>query len=260
MDSTQEKYRAPAVEKAIDVLEALAEHEGGMTIKDIAAAVNRSIGEIFRVILVMERRGLLYKNPSTDVYTATHKLLELGFRSTPAQRIGHIAYPIMYQLSRASEQSCHLVIAEPGRALVIAQQQGTGPTGFGVRLGALLDLQDSASGNVILALSDPQQRETLLNGEKLRPEVAARLQHIAAAGLEQRESLRSQGVRDISCPIFGFDSRVAGALTVPYLTLIDGSQQLDEDGTRELLVRASGQISAELGYSGPNPAAAGHPR
>jgi DNA-binding IclR family transcriptional regulator len=159
----------------------------------------------------------------------------------------------MYQLSQTSGQSCHLVIAGPGYALVIAQQPGTGPTGFGVRLGALLDLQDSASGNVILALSDQQQRDTLLNGQKLSAEIAERLEDIAAAGFEQRESRRSAGVRDISCPIFGFDGRVAGALTVPYLTLIDGTEQLDEDGTRNLLLSAGSQISADLGYSGMRP-------
>jgi DNA-binding IclR family transcriptional regulator len=61
------------------------------------------------------------------------------------------------------------------------------------------------------------------------------------------DSARTQGVTDISYPIFGFDGHLAAALTVPFLKLIDGTQTVDCDAARESLARAAARISAGLG-------------
>ena len=48
------KYRAPALEKGLDILELLSEAESPMGMPMIAAELNRSKGEIFRMAAVLE--------------------------------------------------------------------------------------------------------------------------------------------------------------------------------------------------------------
>lgn len=244
-----ERYRAPALEKGLDILEALADHPEGMTATELGASIDKSLGEIFRILQVLERRGYLSKHPASDRYRATSRMLEFGFRATPAQNIVYMAGPIMLALSQAIQQSCHLVLAAPGKALVIAQQDGPTPTNFSVRLGSALDYLQSASGLVLLAFNTPERRELLLQGRAIPDALRGRMEHVARQGYEHRASIRTQGVRDISYPIRDFNNQVICALTVPYLHLIDGSQTVDEDAARSILGQSAQQLSLLMGSS-----------
>ena len=44
------RYRAPALDKGLDMIELLATREEGMTLKDIATALGRSPTELYRML------------------------------------------------------------------------------------------------------------------------------------------------------------------------------------------------------------------
>ena len=54
-------YLSPAVDKAVDVIEYLASLREGVSITNIAAGVTMSVGQIYRTVRALERRGLVYK-------------------------------------------------------------------------------------------------------------------------------------------------------------------------------------------------------
>ena len=56
----QAPYTAPALEKGLDILELLADAGEGLSQNQVAARLGRSVGEIFRMLEVLERRGWLY--------------------------------------------------------------------------------------------------------------------------------------------------------------------------------------------------------
>jgi len=225
-------YSAPALEKGFNIIELLADHPAGLTISEIAAKFGVGMSEVFRVIMVMERRAWLRKGPG-DRYHVTSKVLALGFRATPAEELVIVAAPVMRQLAYTIGQSCHLVVRHEDRALVILRQENPGPTGFSVRPGTEISLAPTCSGHVLLAFS----------GETGDPE----LDKVRQRGFETMKSARTLGVTDISFPVFGFDGHIAAALTVPFLKLIDGSQTVDRDAAREHLARAAAEITAGLG-------------
>ncbi|WP_213979848.1 IclR family transcriptional regulator [Sphingomonas sp. dw_22] len=248
-------YSAPALEKGFDVLELLADHPAGLTMTEIAAGLDRSINELFRLVVVMERRGYLRKVPETDRYRVTYHVLDLAYRATPVQDLTHVAAPVMYDLAHAVLQSCHLVVPAESRGLVVLRQENPGPTGFSVRLGAPIDLLQSCSGNVLLAFTDADRLYTLLgarSGEApaALAEVEPVLAAIRAHGFERRPSPMTHGVIDISYPVFGFDGHLAAALTIPFLERIDGSQPVAIDAGQALLAEAAHAVSAGLGWYG----------
>jgi DNA-binding IclR family transcriptional regulator len=123
-------YAAPAIERAFEIIEALASYPEGALVSEIAATLDRTLGELFRFFVVMERLGYVRKSETTDRYTVAYKLLELAYRATPAQDIVRTALPEMQGLASAAGQSCHLVVPNAGSGLVVACEQQPGTRGF----------------------------------------------------------------------------------------------------------------------------------
>lgn len=246
-------YAAPALEKGFDVIELLATVQTGLTISEIAQRLGRSISEIFRIIIVMERRGWLHKDAESDRYRVTYKLLDIAYRATPAHALAVVAVPVMHDLAHSANQSCHLVVRADSQGMVIQRQENSGPVGFGMRLGAVIDLAASCSGHVLLAFVDDDRIDAIIEAlppssitaERLRE----RLRVVRDQGYELQPSARTAGVTDISYPVFGFDRRIVAALTVPFLATIDGSQTASVDQTRLLLRDAAERISHGLGWA-----------
>ncbi|MEA1651150.1 IclR family transcriptional regulator [Nitrospirillum sp. BR 11164] len=253
-------YAAPAIEKAFEILEMLAEHRDGALVSEMAAHLNRSVGELFRVVIVMEQLGYLQKSAKSDRYTAAYKLLDLAYRATPTQNLLNAALPEMRRLAIETGQSCHFVVPNGGEGLVIAREENPGTRGFSLRLGAAIDMLKSCSGQVILAFSKPEQADRIIAEAEAIQGVSAdrdglgqRLDTIRRDGFDHRKSPITHGVTDISYPVFGFDRDIAGALTIPFLALIDGSQKVDFETAQGLLRGAAGNISATLGYMPAKP-------
>lgn len=254
-NSLKGTYTAPAVEKAFQIIELLADHADGLLVSEMAMYLGRSVGELFRVAVVMEQFGYLRKSARTDRYTVAYKLLETAFRATPAQDLIRAALPEMQGLAHEAGQSCHLVVHNAGAGLVIAREQQPGPRGFSLRVGASIDMVKSCSGQVILAFSQPERLEQIIaaaeevQGTSVdRGWLADRMSVIRAHGYDSRPSPITHGVTDISFPVFGFSGEVVAALTIPFLELIDGSQKVDLGVAREMLRSAAGQTSDALGY------------
>jgi DNA-binding IclR family transcriptional regulator len=251
------KYAAPALEKAFDIIELLADRPGGALVSEMAAELDRSIGELFRIVIVMEQRGFLQKCQDSDRYTVAYKILDLAYRATPAQDLTRAAAPQMEALARAVEQSCHLVVPNGGSGLVVARQENPGVRGFALRLGAPIDLIRSCSGHVLLAFSRPDRAARMLELAQRsrstpvdRAKLDKTLRKVHARGFDMIASPITHGVTDISYPVFGFRGEAMAALTIPFVELIDGSQKVGMEKTRRQLQRTAQRISSLLGHHG----------
>src|SRR6476620_4982267 len=104
--AARQDYSAPALEKGIQIFELLAGEQSGLTISEIAYRLRRSISELFRIVMVLERTQWLQKDPESARYTVTYRVLELAHRGTPAQAMSLVAAPVMSQLSHDINTSC----------------------------------------------------------------------------------------------------------------------------------------------------------
>jgi DNA-binding IclR family transcriptional regulator len=248
------EYSAPALEKGMDVIELLAEEESGLSVSEISQQLGRRMSELFRIIIVMERRGWLQKDLETARYSVTYHVLRLAYRGTPAKSLTVAAAPIMERLSTRINQSCHLVVRSGTQGLVVLRQENQRRhANLSVRLGATIDLPMSCSGQVLLAHLDADERDALLGSLKLprgtsRASLDAKLTRVRKQGYVMHRSPITAGVTDISYPIRGFDGKVAGALTVAYLHVLDGSVPTTIDQARRLLEEAARRISQSLGF------------
>ena len=121
--SSRPGYSAPALEKGMDIVELLAERESGLTVSEIAAQLKRRMSELFRIIVVMQQRGWLQKDPESSRYSVSYLVLRLAHRGTPAQSLTAAAAPVMHELSIRINQSCHLVVRSGTEGLVLLRQE-----------------------------------------------------------------------------------------------------------------------------------------
>ena len=108
--SSADKYKAPALEKGLDIIELLADYDKGLSQGEIANALNRTSNEIYRMLTTLIRRGYISKAIEVDRYTLSLKLFSLSHRYPPISRLINFATPLMKKVTREVWQSCHIVM------------------------------------------------------------------------------------------------------------------------------------------------------
>lgn len=253
--TAQRVYSAPALEKGLDILELLAGEESGLTLSGIASRLERSVSELFRMLVVLERRGYVHTAGGSDKYVATLKLFELAHRFRPVQRLSAVAAPLMRDLSYRCEQSCHLVIYYEGKGHVVAQQDSPSERILSVRLGAEAPLIDSCSGHLILAYATHQERAAMIDRiprhhrRPSRAEVDKVVERVLRQGYELVNSAQIGNVRDIGYPVFDHTGHLMASLVVPFISYLDDSHPIDIDRAREMTANAALLISRAMGYA-----------
>jgi DNA-binding IclR family transcriptional regulator len=252
------KYATPALDKGLDILEYLAHDSAGATKSQLARELNRTVSEIFRMLLCLERRGYIAQ-VAEDRYSLTLKLFKLVQEHPPTERLIAYALPIMEKLAHDTFQSCHMGVIEGDHVVILAQVNAPSNQGFYVKLGSTVDLMDSSTGYVILAYQEAAQRlRTITNwrretGKKTPSDITSHLDRLRRIGHERRASYVVKGVINISFPIFDDRGTALGALTVPYIEHHKSSHP--EAKVIEALGNAAAGITAAIGGIFPQGAA-----
>jgi len=248
------KYATPALDKGLDILEFLAHDPTGATKSELARELNRTVSEIFRMLLCLERRGYIAQ-VAEDRYSLTLKLFKLVQEHPPTERLVADALPIMRRLAHETFQSCHMGVIESDHIVILAQVNAPTNQGFYVKLGSTVDLMDSATGYVILAHQDAAERSRSVSdwsretGKKPPRDLNQHLDRIRRIGHERRASYLVKGVINISFPIFDERGASLGALTVPYI-----EHHKDTHSEAEVIVtlrKAAADITTAIGGKHP---------
>ncbi|RWB17214.1 MAG: IclR family transcriptional regulator [Mesorhizobium sp.] len=252
-EDEEDRYRAPALDKGLDILELLASVDGGLTQAEIAKRLDRSPNEFYRMLDRLVKRGYVTR-PDGDRYSLTLKLFGLGQLHAPVRRLVSYATSIMRELAETTWQANQLVVFDRGSAVVIAQQEAPRYWGISIRVGSHISLFDTGSGHVLLAFRSPEEREMMIaehlrsNEEmKLSPDFFARLDQVRDRGYEMMASLQTAGVYNLSAPVLGPDGRGIAALTIPYITLVNAPAAPDITRTITLLQAAAARLSQLAG-------------
>lgn len=228
-------YAVPALDKALDILELLAEQSGGLTQLEIAQAIERSPSQIFRVLTTLERRGYLFREKQSGVYQLSLRLFDLAHRQEPLRALTAAALPVMRRLADDIRQSCNIAVLDAERVRVVAQVESPGDFGFQVRVGALFPVAETATGMVL----DSYRRVPELN----RSPIEEMLRQILRDGYLERPDARQPGITDVVFPILRGDGSALAALTVPYVATSFSAT------TPEVVVQRAGAAAGEIARS-----------
>ena len=241
----QDRYRAPALDKGLDIIELLAATSDGLSQGEIAKALARSPNEIYRMLDRLVRRNYVRRTPE-DRYELTLKLFELAHAKPPMHRLISQATPVLRTFALKSEQAVHLVIRDRNILVVIAQVDGPGYWNVSVRVGSRIGLIHTGSGHIFLAFATPEERLLMLEEQAATPlpdGLDDRLTQVRDQGYEVMPSAQTSGVTNLSVPIFGPMGTVIAVVTCPFTKRLDKHDTPDMDGTLDLLRQAGSELS-----------------
>ncbi|PTQ65819.1 IclR family transcriptional regulator [Sphingomonas sp. PP-CE-3G-477] len=224
-------YRAPALEKGLDILELLATEHAPLTLTAIVQRLQRSTGELFRMIQVLEQRGFVEQ--TMEGYSLTSRLFDMGLGRPPIRNLVETALPVMRSLSLETKQSCHLVFASSGDMVVVARMESSEQLGFSVRVGHRRPIHHAASGIVLYAFQPAEVRaqwETLFVPPATpaeRADLHAEADATRARGHFNAPSSFTEGITELSAPILRGD-HAAAALAIPFVRTKVAPMALDD--------------------------------
>lgn len=214
----------PAVERAIEILEALDVSRRGMSILEISRklGIPRSTAHI--LMLTLEKYGYVSKTQSQRNYMLGMKVYHLGREMMRNQHLPQIALEPMKWLTAKSRLTCHLAVLENGQAVYVQKVEGPGFIRFDTRVGKRTNLHCTSVGKVLLAFSEEAQRKeffvaqtfarytrkTITTAQELKAELV-RVKNQGYALDDQEEELE---VRCLAVPVFNPRGELLAALSV----------------------------------------------
>ena len=224
-DENDRKYRAPALEKGLDILELLARNGAPMTTSQMAMTLGRSVSELFRMVLALEFRGYIESAPEgREGYVLTNKLFTLGIAQGSTRSLLETALPVMKELVHELGQSCHLAVPSGDQIVVVGRIESPMDLGFSVRVGYRRLLVDTNSGMLLYGFASEETRARWLPQLRASSDeetIARFLQKSKLAverGYIQSASDFVEGITDNCVPITGLNGAIA-VLIVPFINI-----------------------------------------
>lgn len=221
--ATVERYRAPALDRGLDILEVLANEMRGLTRAEICEALGVNASQMYRVLERLVARGYVTRLDGGDRFALTMKLFLVATGHPPERRLVAQAQPGMDSFAIEQQQSLHLAVPEHANAVILAQASTISHWEFRARVGARMDLFNTGSGLTLLAFQDPKRLEETLgfwgieDGPARLAAVQGELDTVRAQGYRVAPSAQVVGVTDLSAPIAGPNGSAMAALTCAYL-------------------------------------------
>ena len=249
-------YEIPNLRKAFEILEMLSETKYGITFPDMLAKTDCNKTSLFRILMTLENMGYLRKNPETDAFSISRKILSLAYSSLCDANIMDESIDVVRELRDEIGETTMLGVLLENECVMIAQEYGLSPFNFIGKLGMKSPLHASAPGKALLsALPEAELEKTLrhITLEKCakntitsKDELKAALKKYSAQKFASDTSEAVDGVNCVASAIF--DSH---GYPVAVIWITGPANRVLEDNFDSIgrKVRASAQkISERLGY------------
>jgi len=249
-------YSAPALEKGLDVLEALASSESPLSLSVLARALGRSSSELFRVLNSLEKRAYVIKD-SAGRYRLSLKLYELAHIHPPVEQLLKAADAPMRALARSLRQSSHLSVLSQGKLLVLAEYGSPEKVRLSIVVGSGFPATRTASGRLLLARLPDDERQQFLEKESefckqsaiQKKRLRDALGRIRKAGYSTAEDETYMGTRDIAVPVGNSRIGLDAALAVS-LWIVPG-KRFEVSKVLRALQKCAGIITKSMGVAQP---------
>lgn len=243
---------APAVERAVQILLAVAAEPAGLGAKALGSATGMPRATLYRILRVLLAHGLLQTTPGRDVtYQLGPTLARLGRQVDAPRDLLTLARPVMQRLARDIGETVKLVARDGLEAVTLAVADSGLDARVTSRPGTRLPLHMGASQRLLLAHGGPALwREVLgrpLEGRTARTFNDPRQLRASLESLRRTDSVQGHGegidgVGAAATLVRGSDDAVLGALVAVYIHTGKGLAQ--RRGIAQAVERAAQEMSA----------------
>ncbi len=257
-DAPETAANTRSVERALNILEAFTAAEPELTATDLSRKLVLNKSTVHRLAGLLERRGLLSRNPKTRAYTLGPAIFRFVGLILRQGDIASLSLPHIVALRDQTGETVGLNIRVGRNRACIAQIESPHELRMRLDIGKLLPLYCGAAGKVLLAHMEPEEIEEVIRetglaplgpGSIRDPEMLRRqLGAIRRDGYAISKEERTAGGHTLAAPLRDRNGLVVASLSVygPAVRLPDA--RIEE--LHPLLVETATSISKALGFLG----------
>lgn len=211
-----------SVDRAIDLLELLADAGGEATLSELAGRTALPLPTIHRLMRTLLARGYVRQLPSRR-YTLGPRLIRLG--DAASRQFGADARPFLARLADELGESANLAIIDRDMAVYVAQASSTRSMRMFTEVGRRVYTHSTGVGKAILAqLPDPAVADIVTRAGMppataksidAVPELLAELDRIRERGYAIDDGEQEIGVRCFAVPVLGAPTPTALSISGP---------------------------------------------
>lgn len=142
---------APAVDRALSILEILAQSGSGLTLPELVDQSNLPRSSVHYLLVTLERRGYLERNHRTGRYLFSTKLLDLARGAVEGLSIAEQATPHLWRLSQATGLSALIGILQDDEVVLVAKVDPARASFRSTWPGKRMAMHSTALGKVLMA-------------------------------------------------------------------------------------------------------------
>jgi DNA-binding IclR family transcriptional regulator len=153
-----------SVSNALAVLTVLGRHGTYLGVADVARLLNLPRSTAFRLLSTLESHGFTEQEPGNRKYRLGLKLFELAGVIWSNIELARLALPLLEQLSRDTEETVHLVVADRGESVVVEKVDSARAVYVRTHVGSRRPLYCTATGKALFAFFPKHQIEEMVLG------------------------------------------------------------------------------------------------
>ena len=248
---------APAVDRALDVIEFMASSKGDLSLSEIIKMVNIPRQSLIRILNTLCDRGIVDKTDQRGFYRLGMKLLYLGHRIQDKIELRSVALPFMHELAEKTAKTIELSTLDRDQLILIEQiEEGSEGVRLYSRIGSVYPYFHAlAVGKIYLAHMDPEKRQKVLDKIGLpavtehtiteMSKLEEELLRVQEDGYAFEDQELRKGVRRVVAPICDFRNDLAGCIGIA-ATLFSFELE-DRDRLGQMAVETASKISRAIG-------------
>ncbi|MFW8637015.1 HTH-type transcriptional regulator BhcR [Cribrihabitans pelagius] len=222
-DSTSRPATIQALDRALDVLDALA-GASGMTLTQISEQLGQSPATMYRVLATLEARQIVEMEPQTQTWHIGAMAFRLGSAFLRRSSVIERARPVMRELMEATGETSNLGIESGGDVMFVSQVETHESIRAFFPPGTTSPMHASGIGKALLSCFAEDQLTRFLRGRQLQqfttktltaPEaLRADLAQIRSRGWSFDDEEKAPGMRCVAAPVYGMQGEVLAGISV----------------------------------------------
>lgn len=254
--NTAKEYSVPSIDRALAVMELLAQSKVGFSISEISRKLKLPKSSVHLLVGTLERRGYLQRNALSGKYSFGLKLISLSRAALESLDLREEAKPFLQALMRRTALTVHMAMLERNEAVIIEKVECPGLLRLATWVGRRLDVNCSAVGKALIAFLSEEDfdqqfkdkvlarnnENTIVSISKLKRE----LERVRKLGFSFEDEEGEIGFRCIGAPIFDFTNKVVAAISVAGTTAQIEAEKVPE--LARIVKDTAAHISSRLGF------------
>lgn len=248
-----------AVERALAMLEAVAQESNGLSNAEISRKLAIPKSSASYILRTLETQGYVTRDADSGKYRVGLKILSLSRGALGGRDVRGVALPIMRHLTHQTGLTCHLAVLDGAEAVYIEKVEPEGFIRMDTWVGRRMRVHATSVGKAIVAHIGQEQLEQILRKggmEKRTPKTivtASRLlkelEKIRVQGYAVDDEENNLGARCVAAPIFGEHAAIEASLGLSGTTQQVSPQTMPR--ILEALKDSARHISMGMGYRVP---------